>query len=63
MSMPSSEVSAIWKISSNLLWALGIFLLIAASTAILDFTNELPSLSYANSLNVDNNMSILNIVN
>jgi hypothetical protein len=54
--MPSGDVLAIWKISSNLLCAFDIFLLIDASTELVAFsTNKLPSLSYALSLKIRKN--------
>ena len=56
VSMPSGDVLAIWKISSNLLCAFDIFLLIDASTELVAFsTNKLPSLSYALSLKIRKN--------
>ena len=51
ISIDSSDVFTIWKISSNLLWAVDIFLLITSSTSSVDFSNsKLPRLSYAFSL-------------
>jgi len=46
--MPSSDVFALRKISSNLFCALDIFLLIDAAIELVAFsTNKLPSLSNA----------------
>ena len=51
MSMASSEVFAVWKVSSNLFWAIDIFLLLTSSMGTAELSSsKFPRLSYAASL-------------